>query len=35
MEFCENKFKCRRMLILRHLGEKFDKELCNLMCDNC
>jgi len=29
MSFSENKYECRRVQLLNHLGEKFDKKLCN------
>lgn len=38
MEFCENKVKCRRTILLHHFGQQFDEHECNQMgagCDNC
>lgn len=33
--FCEDKYRCRREMLLEHFGEKFDREQCNGTCDNC
>ena len=33
--FCEDKFRCRREMLLEHFGEKFDREQCRGTCDNC
>lgn len=35
VEFCEEKTVCRRILLLRHFGEHFDKKDCGDACDNC
>ena len=35
LEFCEEKYECRRKLVLNYLGEQFDPANCNKMCDNC
>lgn len=34
-EFCKNVSVCRRVQILRHFDEEFDKEKCKKGCDNC
>jgi superfamily II DNA helicase RecQ len=34
-EFCKKVSVCRRVQILRHFDEDFDKEKCNKGCDNC
>jgi bloom syndrome protein len=35
VQFCENKFECRRVEILKYFNETFRKEDCNSTCDNC
>lgn len=35
IRYCSNNTKCRRMLILRYFGEKFDSSNCHKNCDNC
>lgn len=35
ISYCENKFDCRRQLVLSYFGEKFDKSNCRKTCDNC
>ena len=35
IDFCEQEFECRRVIALSYFDEKFDKENCTLMCDNC
>ncbi|KAJ7107203.1 P-loop containing nucleoside triphosphate hydrolase protein [Mycena crocata] len=35
VEYCREKFACRRVLLLRPFGEKFDKKNCRGCCDNC
>ena len=35
VEYCENKFLCRRAIQIEHFGEKFDRVMCNKTCDNC
>ena len=35
IDFCEQEFECRRVTALSYFDEKFDREKCNLMCDNC
>ena len=33
--FCENTSECRRVQILQHFDERFDKETCAKNCDTC
>eukprot|EP00300_Choanocystis_sp_HF-7_P006811 c14923_g1_i2.p1 GENE.c14923_g1_i2~~c14923_g1_i2.p1 ORF type:complete len:420 (+),score=106.14 c14923_g1_i2:186-1262(+) len=33
--FCENEIDCRRVLIMRHFGERFNSSDCKRHCDNC
>jgi len=33
--YCESKYACRRVQILRYFGEQFDPADCNNLCDNC
>ncbi|KIM49018.1 hypothetical protein M413DRAFT_59644 [Hebeloma cylindrosporum] len=33
--FCQNTSECRRLQILQHFDEKFDKSQCAMGCDNC
>jgi len=33
--FCENTSECRRVQILHHFDEKFDKSHCAMGCDTC
>jgi len=35
MKYCEEPYLCRREMILAHFSEKFQREKCNEMCDNC
>jgi len=35
INYCENKTRCRRTMLLQYFGEKFAAELCNAKCDNC
>lgn len=35
VQFCQNDFDCRRVHILAHFDEKFDKTQCQGGCDNC
>lgn len=35
LSYCENKMDCRRVLLLGHFGEEFEKVRCNRTCDNC
>ena len=35
LDFCEEKYECRRKMILNYLGEDFDRKKCGKMCDNC
>ena len=35
VQFCQNDFDCRRVHILAHFDEKFDKTQCQEGCDNC
>ena len=35
LQFCEDLFSCRREVQLAHFGEKFGREKCEKMCDNC
>merc|ERR1719265_2027524 len=35
VRFCEDDIECRRLLILRHFGQTFDKGSCGDTCDNC
>ncbi|XP_074660156.1 uncharacterized protein LOC141912708 isoform X2 [Tubulanus polymorphus] len=33
--YCLDTVKCRRTMIARHFGERWDSALCNKMCDHC
>ncbi|KAF8623942.1 hypothetical protein AX15_006107 [Amanita polypyramis BW_CC] len=33
--YCTNLSDCRRVQLLQHFGEKFDKAGCSFKCDNC
>ncbi|KAJ6606656.1 DNA helicase [Mycena vulgaris] len=35
VRYCENDSVCRRIQILQHFGEKFDKKDCRGRCNNC
>ena len=35
IDFCEQEFECRRVTALSYFDEKFDKDQCHFMCDNC
>ncbi|KAJ7070337.1 P-loop containing nucleoside triphosphate hydrolase protein [Mycena belliarum] len=35
VQYCENESVCRRIQILQHFGEKFDKKDCRGRCNNC
>ncbi|KAJ7734925.1 DNA helicase [Mycena maculata] len=35
VQYCENESVCRRIQILQHFGEKFDKKDCHGLCNNC
>lgn len=35
IEFCEDVYSCRREIQLKHFGEKFHRNKCEKMCDNC
>jgi len=35
MDYCNEKFICRRKIQLEYLGEDFKAKDCNQMCDNC
>jgi len=35
VQFCQNDFDCRRVHVLAHFDEKFDKTQCQEGCDNC
>ncbi|KAJ7765714.1 P-loop containing nucleoside triphosphate hydrolase protein [Mycena metata] len=35
VQFCEEKSICRRVLLLQHFGEAFDRKDCGNGCDNC
>ena len=35
VKYCEDNFTCRRVLQLGYLGQKFHKNDCVKMCDNC
>ena len=35
LSFCEDLGNCRRKMQLEHFSEKFDREKCGEMCDNC
>lgn len=35
VQFCQNDFDCRRVHVLAHFDEKFDKTKCEEGCDNC
>lgn len=34
-KYCDEKFLCRRTMILGYLGESFNRDKCNGFCDNC
>ena len=33
--YCENKFTCRRKILISHFQQEFDPAECNKGCDNC
>jgi superfamily II DNA helicase RecQ len=35
VSYCENNVECRRVQLLDHFGEKFDRADCQTGCDNC
>jgi bloom syndrome protein len=35
VQYCENESVCRRIQLLQHFGEKFDKKDCRGQCNNC
>jgi bloom syndrome protein len=35
IEYCEEFCECRRVIALLYFDEKFDRNNCNKMCDNC
>ena len=35
IEYCEEKLRCRRVLLMGHFGESFDPGLCKGTCDIC
>ena len=35
MEYCEEKLRCRRVLLMEHFGEAFDPGRCAKTCDIC
>jgi superfamily II DNA helicase RecQ len=35
IEYCEEKLRCRRVLLMGHFGESFDPGLCRSTCDIC
>lgn len=35
INFCEDKFGCRRTSILQYFDESFNRSNCNNLCDNC
>lgn len=35
IRYCDNKTDCRRVLVLHHFGEHFNRKLCKKTCDNC
>ncbi|KAJ7156117.1 DNA helicase [Mycena crocata] len=35
LQYCENNSVCRRVQVLQHFGEKFDKKDCRGQCNNC
>jgi bloom syndrome protein len=35
IQFCVNKFDCRRTQVLQYFGEIFNKQECEFSCDNC
>ena len=35
INYCEDKYTCRKKLQMNYLGENFEKEKCKKMCDNC
>ncbi len=35
MHYCEEDCECRRVQLLSHFGERFDRAACRAGCDNC
>jgi superfamily II DNA helicase RecQ len=35
IRFSEERFDCRRKMLLKHLNEEFSQKDCLGMCDNC
>ena len=35
IEYCEEYCECRRVIALLYFDEKFNRNNCNMMCDNC
>ncbi|KAJ7486200.1 ATP-dependent DNA helicase [Mycena galericulata] len=35
VKYCEERSLCRRVILLQHFGERFDKKDCGQRCDNC
>ena len=33
--YCEDKFACRRKILISHFQQEFDPANCNKGCDNC
>src|ERR1700734_3383394 len=34
-QYCDNTSECRRVQLLQHFDEKFDKKKCHRGCDTC
>ncbi|KAI9224915.1 hypothetical protein BC828DRAFT_241288 [Blastocladiella britannica] len=35
IQYCENRFECRRKQVLAYFGERYDPSLCRGTCDTC